>query len=264
MGHVEVDGLRISYERAGTGPPLILLHGYVGDGPTTWRPQLEGLSDEFTVIAWDAPGTGGSDDPPEDFGMAGYADCLSGFIRSLGFERAHVAGLSFGGALALALGGRHPAVPSSLVLASAYAGWRGSLSAEESERRVTQAMALSALPADVFVSTLLPTMFSEETPREVVEQFGASMRAFHPSGFRAMALAASEDLRDVLPRIAVPTLLVYGADDTRAPRAVADHLHASIPACTLTVIPGRGHLVNREAPAEFNDAVRRFLHAVGA
>ena len=54
METTEVHGLRIAYERAGDGPPLVLLHGYVGDGPTTWRPQLEGLGDEFTVIAWDA------------------------------------------------------------------------------------------------------------------------------------------------------------------------------------------------------------------
>jgi pimeloyl-ACP methyl ester carboxylesterase len=55
---VEVGGLRIAYERAGAGPPLVLLHGYVGDGPTLWRPQLDTLSDDFTVIAWDAPGAG--------------------------------------------------------------------------------------------------------------------------------------------------------------------------------------------------------------
>lgn len=51
MEMTEVDGLRIAYERAGTGPLLLLLHGYVGDGPATWRRQVEGLSDEFTVVA---------------------------------------------------------------------------------------------------------------------------------------------------------------------------------------------------------------------
>jgi pimeloyl-ACP methyl ester carboxylesterase len=66
------------------GPPLVPLHGYVGVGPTTWRRQLEELSDEFTVVAWDAPGAGQSSDPPEDFGMAGYADCLAGFVEALG------------------------------------------------------------------------------------------------------------------------------------------------------------------------------------
>ena len=80
METIEVDGLRIAYERAGAGPPLVLLHGYVGDGPTTWRPQLQGLGDDFTVVAWDAPGAGRSSDPPESFGMAGYAACLAGFV----------------------------------------------------------------------------------------------------------------------------------------------------------------------------------------
>ena len=65
MDLVDIDGLHIAYERAGNGPPLVLLHGYVGDGPTTWRRQLDALCDEFTVIAWDAPGAGRSSDPPE-------------------------------------------------------------------------------------------------------------------------------------------------------------------------------------------------------
>ena len=130
MELVEVDGLRITYERAGSGPPLVLLHGYVGDGPATWRYQLDGLSDAFTVVAWDAPGAGGSSDPPESFGTAGYADALAGFIAALGLETPHVAGLSFGAILALALYRRHPTVPRSLVLASAYAGWGGSLPPE--------------------------------------------------------------------------------------------------------------------------------------
>src|SRR2546426_12656175 len=100
MEELDVDGLRIAYERAGDGPPLVLLHGYVGDGVTTWRRQIEGLSDEFAVVAWDAPGAGRSSDPPESFGMAGYADCLAGFVTGLGLERPHVAGLAVRGALA--------------------------------------------------------------------------------------------------------------------------------------------------------------------
>jgi uncharacterized protein (TIGR03086 family) len=63
--HVEVGGLTIAYERAGTRPPVALAHGFVGDGRSTWDSQIEGLADEFTVIAWDAPGAGKSSDPPE-------------------------------------------------------------------------------------------------------------------------------------------------------------------------------------------------------
>jgi pimeloyl-ACP methyl ester carboxylesterase len=259
MEQVEVGGLRIAYERAGTGPPLVLLHGYVGDGPTTWRRQLEGLCDDFTVVAWDAPGAGGSADPPESFVLDGYADCLAGFINRLGLERPNVAGLSFGGILALAFCRRHAAVPMTLILASAYAGWAGSLPAEVAEQRLRQAMVLAELSPEEFVGALLPTMFSETTPPEVVDAFGASMLGFHPVGFRAMARASAEDVRDVLLHVKVPTLLLYGDGDVRAPLTVAEDLHAAIPGSTLVVLPGVGHLCNLEAPEEFNQAVRNFL-----
>jgi pimeloyl-ACP methyl ester carboxylesterase len=259
MEMLEVGGLRIAYERAGNGPPLVLLHGYVGDGPTTWRPQLDGLSDEFTVVAWDAPGAGGSSDPPEAFGMAGYADCLAGFVEALGLGRLHVAGLSFGSALALELARRHPAVPATLILASAYAGWGGSLPAAEGERRLRQAFALAELSPAEFAAALLPTMFSAATTRESVDAFGAGMHAFHPVGFRAMARASAEDLRDALPGIGVPTLLLYGEQDVRAGPRVGEDLHAAIPGSKLVVLPEVGHVCNLEAPEAFNAAVRSFL-----
>ena len=259
METVEVGGLRVGYERAGQGPPVVLLHGYVGDGATTWRGQLEGLSDRFTVVAWDAPGAGGSSDPPESFGLEGYADCLAGFIGRLGLERPHVVGLSLGGALALELYRRHPAVPATLVLASAYAGWGGSLPADVTAQRLRQALALSELSGEEFVGTLLPTMFSEGTAPEAVAAFGASMVGFHPAGFRAMARASAGNVREVLGRIQVPTLLVYGDKDVRAGMAVAEDLHAAIPESRLVVLPGVGHVCNIEAPDEFNRVVRDFL-----
>jgi pimeloyl-ACP methyl ester carboxylesterase len=259
MESVEVGGLRIAYERAGTGPPLVLLHGYVGDGPTLWRPQLDSLSDEFTVIAWDAPGAGASSDPPESFGISGYADALAGFITRLGLESPHVAGLSFGGILALAFHGRHPDAPRTLILASAYAGWSGSLPADAVTQRLQQAMALSELSPDEFVATLLPTMFSDGTPPETINAFGESMRAFHPTGFRAMARASAENVREVLPRVNVPTLLVYGDQDVRAPLSVGEDLHAAIAGSSLVVLPGAGHVCNVEAREAFDRAVRAFL-----
>jgi pimeloyl-ACP methyl ester carboxylesterase len=136
MDRVEIGGLRIAFERAGDGPPLVLLHGVLGDS-RDWRRQLEGLSDEFTVVAWDAPGCGESSDPdpPETFGADVYADCLAEFIEALELERPHVLGLSWGGGLALELYRRRPDLPRSLVLASAYAGWAGSLPPDEVARR---------------------------------------------------------------------------------------------------------------------------------
>jgi pimeloyl-ACP methyl ester carboxylesterase len=260
MEMVELGGLQIAYERAGSGPALVLLHGYVGDGPTTWRRQLDGLADEFTVVAWDAPGAGRSTDPPEPFGLDGYADCLAGFLEKLGFGTACVAGLSFGGIVALALQRRHSARSSALILASAYAGWAGSLPPELAEQRLRQALALADGTPEAFVAALLPTMFSKTMPRETVDDFRSSMQAFHPRGFRAMAQASAEDVRDVLPHVDVPTLLVYGDRDVRAPLTVAEALHGAISGSRLVFLPDAGHLCNIEAPDEFSTAVRNFLH----
>lgn len=95
MDEIEVAGLRIAFERAGEGPPLVLLHGILGDS-RVWRRQLDDLSDEFTVVAWDAPGCGRSSDPLETFRMPQYADYLAGFVDALGLGRPHVLGLSLG------------------------------------------------------------------------------------------------------------------------------------------------------------------------
>lgn len=71
---------------------------------------------------------------------------------------------------------------------------------------------------------------------------------------------AEADLRDVLPRVNVPTLLLYGDKDVRAPLQVAEALHAAIPTSTLVVLPGVGHVSSAEAAQQFNREVRDFLH----
>lgn len=263
MERVDVNGLTITYERAGSGPLLMLLHGYVGDGPTLWRHQVDEFSSDFTVVAWNAPGAGSSSDPPETFGIDGYAECLAGFMDTLGLGAAHIVGLSFGGALALAFQRRHRAVTKTLVLASAYAGWRGSLGPEAAEARLAQAIRLSKKSPWEFVDTLLPTMFALPVAPEDLEAFRTAMEDFHPVGFRAMAVASAEDLRDVLPTVDVPTLLAYGDSDERAPMAVAEHLHAAIDASRLVVLEGAGHVCNVELPQRFNDEVRAFLSNCG-
>jgi len=121
MGSVVHEGVTIAYRRAGGGPPVVLVHGG-GDDSRFWTPQLEALADEFTVVAWDEPGAGGSSDPPPGSGLDGYADALAGLIRALGLPPAHVVGSSWGGTVALALHHRHPELVATLVLAGTYAG----------------------------------------------------------------------------------------------------------------------------------------------
>jgi pimeloyl-ACP methyl ester carboxylesterase len=254
--------MRIAYERRGSGPPLVLLHGGMSDH-REWRRQLEGLSDAFTVVAWDAPGNGGSSDPPESFRFDEYAGCLAGFVEALGLGRPHVLGLSWGSSLALALYGRRPDVPRSLILAAAYAGWTGSLQRDEVKRRLADALREMDLPAEQYARSWIPTLLTERARPEVAEELVSIMRDFRPGGARPMLQAMAEaDLRPVLPTIRVPTLLLSGEDDARSPTAVAREMQRAIPGSELVILPRVGHQSNIEAADRFNDEVRRFLGAV--
>jgi pimeloyl-ACP methyl ester carboxylesterase len=263
MDQIEVKGLRIAFERAGEGPPLVLLHGAFGFDSRAWRRQLDGLSDEFTVVAWDMPGCGRSSDPPERFRISDYADCLAAFIDALGLGRPHLLGLSFGSGLALELYRWHPMLPRTLILASAYAGLAGSFPAEVVEQRLQHVLRALDLPPEQWAREWSPTMFTESAPAELVDEIAAFLSEFDPAGQRALFDAfAHEDLRDLLPRIDVPTLLLYGDKDVRSPLSVAEDLHARIPTSRLVVMPGVGHLSNVEAAERFNSEVRSFLREV--
>jgi pimeloyl-ACP methyl ester carboxylesterase len=107
---------------------------------------------------------------------------------------------------------------------------------------------------------MLPSMFSPSAPTDAVAAFAASMRRFNRTGFLAMMWSSAEaDLRDVLPRISVPTLVLHGDRDVRSPLEVAHALHSAIPASKLVVLPGIGHVSPVEAPDLFNHEVSRFL-----
>lgn len=262
IGHVLVGGMRIGFRRAGDGPPLALLHGGLADS-RVWQGQLTDLSDEFTVVAWDAPGCGESSDPPDDFRLGDYADSLAGLIDALCLQRPHVLGHSFGAGLALELYRRHPELPRSLVLTGAYAGWAGSLSPEEVEKRLRLALEVAELLPDRFLPQSILGLFSDLIPPERSQELAAVMSEARPVGTRVMAHAFAEaDLRDVLPQMQVPTLLLCGEADERSPLPVAHELHAAIPTSRMVVLPGLGHESFVEAPDRFNAEVRTFVRSV--
>ena len=257
---VRTNGLEIAYRRVGEGPPLVLAHGAAEDG-RAWRPQLAALSDEFTVVAWDEPGAGRSSDVPPDVGLADYADGLAAVIEALGLGPAHVGGLSWGGTVAQELYRRRPDLVATLVLADTYAGWKGSLPADELRARVASAREMLAAPADRFDPTL-PGLFAGDPPAEFVpllEEMAADVR---PRSLGTQLLVMAEvDQRDLLPRIAVPTLLIWGERDGRSPLAVARQLEEAIPDTELVLIPDCGHVSNLERPERFTAAVRAFCRA---
>jgi pimeloyl-ACP methyl ester carboxylesterase len=262
METVEVRGLRLAYQRAGHGRTVVFVHGATEDS-RTWTPQLDTLSDEFTVIAWDEPGAGGSDDVPDGFGLSDYADCLAGLIRALGVSPTPVVGLSWGTTVILELYRRHPAMVRSMVLADGYAGWRGSLGAEEADARLAGVRAAMEEPAERFDPTL-PGLFAGEPPATFLPLLEAMESGVRRHSMEtALTAMAQADLTDVLPTIQVPTQLIWGALDARSPLTVAREFERLIPGARLAVIPDCGHVSNLEAPDAFNELVRSFLSEQG-
>ena len=260
MDRVEVDGLGIAFRRAGAGPSLLLLHGAFSDS-REWGRQWAAFSEEYTVVAWDAPGCGDSDDlPAEPFGLDRWADTLAGFLRAVGVERPHVLGLSLGSMLALGLHARHPQCTRSLVLASAYAGWAGSLPPAQVQQRIRQTLRDLERPPEDVARDFVATLFPPDAPAALVHEQIAIITQSRPATTRALIRDLGPvDLRPVLPHVTVPTLLLYGDADVRAPTPVAQALHTAIPGSVLVELPGLGHCGHLQAPEQWNDAVLTFL-----
>ena len=174
---------------------------------------------------------------------------------------AHVAGLSWGGTVALELYRHHRELVATLLLVDTYAGWKGSLPAREVRARVDGVSRMLAAADHLFDPTV-PGLFAGDPPAEFVALLEEMAAAVRPASMRtALGVMAEADQRNLLPRIAVPTLLIWGELDARSPLTVARQFEEAIPDAKLVVIPGAGHVSNLERPEAFTDAVREFCRA---
>src|SRR5262245_56197632 len=123
MSNITVNGVSLNVECAGSGPPLVLLHGFTGSG-ATWRPHVEAYADHFTVITVDILGHGESESPasPDRYAMEYTAEDLIAIFDHLQLDRVHLMGYSMGGRVALHMAIRHPARIASVILESASPG----------------------------------------------------------------------------------------------------------------------------------------------
>lgn len=260
MPNVDVEGLAIHCVQRGEGPHLVLLHG-IGGNTKLWRAQLEDLSDSFTVTAWDTPGYGGSDDPDDtNWEMADYAMRLAGLLDQLGIERVHIMGQSWGGILAQEFYRHHPERVRSLILSDTSAGGGAQSPAEREAALQARLTALDTLTPTEMARQRAPVLLTAEAPASLIAEVESVLAAIHPVGYRMAAIAAANaDTRDVLPTVAVPTLIIAAEHDRVVPPARARELHAAIPGSQLVIIEHAGHLPCIEQPDVYNAAVRAFL-----
>jgi pimeloyl-ACP methyl ester carboxylesterase len=249
--YLDFPGGRVHLLRGGDGPPLLFLHAAGGAGQ--WHEFLERLAATFTVYAPDHPGFGKSDELAEVEDIGDLVYHYLDVIDRLGLERPHVVGGSFGGWIAAEIAVAAPHKIGSLALLGA-AGLR-----------------LPGHPvADLFLMSppeLGATLFHDPAkaaafaPAEVDLDFilAAYRDASALARFCWSPFLSNPKLERRLHRITAPTLVAWGDDDRLIPVEHGRRYAGLIPGATLTVVPGCGHAMYFERPAEFARAVADFL-----
>jgi 3-oxoadipate enol-lactonase len=254
--------LELAYEEAGSGPPLLFIHGWPHDR-TLWSGQLSGLSTHARCIAPDLRGFGGST-VRGPYSMAQYAEDLVALLDSLGIDRAIVCGLSMGGYVAMAMLRQHRDRVRAVILASTRA------TADTPEGREKR-MRLIAFARENGVEALatrqLRAMVGETTfdsRPELLESLRRLMASAPLDGVLGalQAMADRPDSTETLRSLDVPAIVIGGAEDSFTPPAELRQLAAGIPGARLERIATAGHVCAFERPAAFNHLVTEFLETL--
>jgi 3-oxoadipate enol-lactonase len=225
-----------------------------------WRPVAERM--DAAVLLYDCTGHGASPKPAGPYSAEGFADDLSRLLDHLGWGSTLVAGASMGGCVALAFIERYPQKASALGLVDTTA-WYGADAPRQWEERAQKALrgGMKAL-VDFQVTRWFSDAFRAAHPA-VVSQCVATFLGNDVHAYaETCRMLGAADLRDVLPRIAVPTAVMVGEDDYATPPAMAQQLHRAIRGSTLTVLRGARHLTPLERPQEIAAHLRRLLDPV--
>ena len=248
MAKLDRDGVKIHYEVHGSGPTILLSHGYSSTA-RMWDGQIAALKDRYQVVVWDMRGHGESDYPADQslYSEALTVGDMTALLDQVGARTAIIAGLSLGGYMSLAFAASHPERVRALMLFDTGPGFRNPEARRQWNERA------EARAVDLETKGLADSGGGSET------RLGRHRSAQGLAGAaRGMLAQQDSSLIESLPRIAVPTLVVVGSEDTHF-LAAADYMAGKIPGAQKTIIPGAGHAANIDQPAAFNRAVQEFL-----
>ena len=260
--HFAVNGVQLFVEQrgAGTGPPILFVHGFPLDR-TIWAHQLDNLTG-FHRIAPDLRGTGNSEAPDLGYSMSTYAEDLVGILDSLGLSRVVLCGLSMGGYIAFEFLRRWRERVLGLILMDTRAeadSVEGRKAREGLIARVREQGPIAAAEA------MLPRFFTAQVSPEIIERVRTSIMRAPVAGLVGALTAMRErpDSSGLLPTLAgIPTLVMVGAEDMITPPSLAQSMATSIPGAKLMEIPGAGHLPCVEQPVSTTRAMLKFLQGV--
>ncbi len=265
MDTVKINDLEIAYKVTGSGEPVVLVHGHPFDY-SMWNPQVEALAGLYNVITPDLRGYGQSTLPGHsNTKFEDYATDILQLLNSLKIDNFHLGGLSMGGQIIMEMFRQAPQRIRSLIFADTFAGLD---TPEIKQGRYDTANRLEKEGMEAYADEVIYKMITPAHVSSMPQVSGhvlKMMKGTPPSGAATALRARAERidyLKEVLPAINVPTLVIVGRDDEYTPVAKAEELKENLKNCKLAIIEDAGHMPNLEHPDEFNKVVIDFLGGI--
>lgn len=247
---IDIQGMPLHYEVSGSGPAMILMHGW-GCSHSTVQSIAKVASESHTVYNVDFPGFGDTPEPGEVWGVEQYTRLIEGMVDKLGLDHPVLLGHSFGGRVGILYSSRRPV--SKLILVDA-AGIKP-------RRKPSYYIKVYSFK---FMKSLMKLRYGAEKAKERIEaqrakRGSADYASASPMMRRILSKCVNENLKSVLPSIKAPTLLIWGENDTATPLRDAKIMERLIPDAGLVSFPGCGHYSFLDNPVQFAAVLRSFL-----
>lgn len=250
-------GGAIAYRKAGSGPTLFCMHG-LGGGSASWQRQLAGLSDGFTVVAWDCPGYGGSARRAPN--AQSYADAAAQLIDHLALGPVTLIGHSMGGILAPRLAASRPDLVSRLVLSCTFKGEGGDPDGPIGDSWAKRLNERREMDDDSFGLARATGMTGPDVDEETFEIVAAIAGEIRAEGYEdACRVLTGSENSDVLPKLDIPVLVVDAEHDSVVRRDRIEPLVALLPGCARHTMTGVGHAPYIEDAEAYNAMLRGFI-----
>jgi pimeloyl-ACP methyl ester carboxylesterase len=263
MPKVKANGITLNYEQQGSGEPLILIP-YLSADNTCYAFQVAEYAKHFTCISVDLRGTGESDKPDGDYSTELYADDVAALMKELGIARAHITGLSLGGAVGLWLAAKQPDRVKSL---SVHSTWGKADPYLETVVKSWQVMAKGfGNVADLVIEGVFPWCFTPElyaTNFDLIQSLAAFIRSRPPMSIEEFIKQSNavlaHDVESQLTRIKAPTQITFGLYDQVTSVRFAERLRNAISNTEYYVFERASHAPIYEVTEEFNRKTLDFL-----
>src|SRR6478672_9716595 len=265
MPSAEAGGTELYYERRGSGEPMLLIQG-MSATHLAWGEEFRaGLDSSFETIVFDNRGMGRSGRAELPFGVAEMAEDAGRLLDALEVDRAHVVGISMGGAIAQELALAHPERIRTLTLGATFCGGPDSTLMAPEDLQMLGAAYASGEPEQVFRAmweiNMSPTFRAEDSRFDAFREMGSQLPAPRPVVTQQMRACAEHDTSERLSRLSMPTLVIHGTAD-RLIKVANGELIASLIPAPLELLEDVGHMFWWEQPQRSAELIRE--HALAA